>query len=769
MKAKLKIKTLVTTWGIVAGAVAPALAESANAPDSVLQHPAAIEEVLVTAQKRVENIQDVPKSVDVKTQEDFDKSGVTNISALAAAVPSISSTGSGSQNVAAPAIRGVKTLASSVGVQSKTGVMVDEIAQPTYSSLANSLIDVERIEVFAGPQSTLSGRNAAGGLISITTRAPSQIPELDLGTVWTDDGETRVTAFGTGPLSDNLAASLSSYWDYREGDIYSPYENKHIGDTENKGVRGKLLWDATKNLSMTLTSYYVESHEETRAVMSGGGWAYMAPNNNSVLLLPPGPVSAAFPGWKGKQFDQTVFAPDHGTTNTRDRGVSLHVDYDIDALGTLSSLTNYQKSNQPTTVDVVGSPRDLFSLAGISNAFADSDVETHYFSQEVRLVSEDMDPWTYLAGAIYSDSNLKQPYFRELQRSNTDSENEIKTAALFGRVTYSFSENDSLTAGLRYQYDKNSYDKRYNDDAAPNTYAGDSSYGFWGTELSYKHYFTPSVNAYVTLARSESGEGYDLENTDAIKSADGLKPVKSEVVKNIEIGLKSHLFDDRVVFNIDGFLAKYDNYQIQTFQPSSNVGQVPVIRLMPIGKVETKGIETTLNWQATDALRFDVGATYTRAVIKDFPNAPCWAFQTAEQGCVTSTQFPGGVQDLNGASMPDVPQWKYNIAADYTLFLPSLPFDGNLGAFYRYQSKVHFDTFDNPYTQQDAYGILNLYAGINTHDDRYQVQLFVNNVLDKHYYYNITQDNFFTQQAEIGNVSRDAFRYAGIRLNAKFK
>ncbi|HET8710555.1 MAG TPA: TonB-dependent receptor, partial [Spongiibacteraceae bacterium] len=217
-------------------------------------------------------------------------------------------------------------------------------------------------------------------------------------------------------------------------------------------------------------------------------------------------------------------------------------------------------------------------------------------------------------------------------------------------------------------------------------------------------------------------------------------------------------------FNINGFWTKYDNYQIQSRDTTS--GTLPVIRTFAIGKVETKGVELSTSLQATTALRLDFNASYTKAEIKEYKNAPCYTGQQAAQGCVNS------VQDLSGADMPEAPQWKYTAAADYTIFLPSLPFDANFGAFYRYQSKMHFDVFNDPNTEQNGYGVTNIYAGINSHDDLYRVQLFVNNVFDKHYYTNLYSDPVlynFGGPVIISTLDRNAFRYAGIRFDAKFK
>lgn len=765
MKNKTPFKTLITTCGVVTGLSAPVLAATAPAP---IPHSTAIEEVLVTAQKRIENIQEVPKSVDVKSQDDLVKAGVTQLKDLASVVPQITTTAAGTTVGSAPAIRGVKTITGSIGVQSKTGVLVDEVAQPTWSTLSNSLVDIDRIEVFAGPQTTLSGRNAAAGLLSITTRTPQFTPEVDVGFTRTTDGQRRLTAFATAPLADQWAFSLSGYTDHQDGFTYSPLEQKHIGDSDFKGGRGKLLWQPTDALSATLSAYYVESFSQISAAIGSatGGLYYVDPAAAPI-------ISAVIPLWNGKEFTNETYSPEHGTMLTRDRGVSLHLDYDIDRLGTLTSLTNYQKSGQPQDVVITGLKgmlQQFFPNTDV-NVHQYSDKQTKYFSQELRLVSEDMDPWTWLAGALYSDSKLTSPVYRPFFLFgvvDNDQESHIKSAALFGRATYAFSDQDSLTLGLRYQRDKSAYSEVDRTIAAPanNSFSGDSAYGFWGGELSFKHQFTNDVNAYVTLARAETGEAYDLENATALQSAKGLDPLPSEKVKSIEVGVKSHLFDSRMTLNVDAFWTKYEHYQMQVLQVN---GLVPTIRTFSIGEVETRGVELSSSLQATEALRLDFNAALLDAIITSYPGAPCYAsYQTAAQGCVNATQ------DLSGARMPEAPRWKYTANADYTFFLSSLPFDANVGAFYRYQGSSRVDTFGDPYTRQPSYGILNLYAGIHARDDLYNIKLFVNNVFDKHFYTNLRKDEQFVQVTGGRPVisesyDRNAFLYGGISIDFKFK
>jgi len=223
-----------------------------------------LDAILVTANKRVENLQEVPKQIMVVTPEALTRSGVTTLRELGNAIPSISGTASGDERSPAPPIRGIASFAYSIGVQSQTGVVVDDVPQPSFSSLFKELADVERVEVLAGPQSTLSGRNASGGLINIVTREPSDIFSAEAFFEHTSDRQQRLSAFMTGPLSDTLAFSVSAFSNEWGGHFRSLVETNgkrplHLGGWDAQGVRGKLRWQPNERLSSTLILYTMEN------------------------------------------------------------------------------------------------------------------------------------------------------------------------------------------------------------------------------------------------------------------------------------------------------------------------------------------------------------------------------------------------------------------------------------------------------------------------------------------------------------------------------
>jgi iron complex outermembrane receptor protein len=721
-------------------------------------------EIVVTAQKRSENVQDIPKPVEVLNQRTLTDAGINNIGDLARLSPSIQGTGA---SLAPPAIRGISSFAFSIGVQAQTGVVLDDVPQPTFATLADELSDVERVEILPGPQSTLSGRNAAGGLINVVTRNPTSTLKGNFTAEVTDDHQKRFAGYITGPISDKVGFSLSGFWNDWDGPLKNRATGNRVGGYDRKGVRGKLRFEPSDRFSATLTGFYV--HNKAPTVGSVAGFPYVALDNNVASIFDPRPLTQL--GYTASPYNHDIFSGREGTNKSEDYGGSLRLEYDAD-FATISSITSISHTDNPSTQPLVSFSAAASPLAPISISQA---YKVDYKTQEFRLTSPSAGRFQYTLGAIYTDTDIKQPYMRPvLFPVDWDRSALTRSFALYGRGTYEVATGTFLTGGLRYQHDYQRYGWDFNSATTPDS-AGSNKYDFIAGEASIRQEIGDNVSAYFTYANAQTGKAYDLEDQASASTPAGLQPLASEKVQNFELGLKTQWLDKRLTVNLTLFNADYKNYQIQSALLPEG-GGLPSIRLLSIGKVRTRGAEITSSFAATPDLRLSAAATLLDAKIRDYPNPICYTGQTDQATCVVGTPAYTGLQDnLSGTSMPGAARFKAVGSINYTLRLPSTPVDLTFAAQGRYQTKTHSFVLDDPASDIKAFGTVNLVLGVQDHDARYKLQAFVNNVFDKDYYATLNRDTIvnpvggsFSANAVYASYARDSRRYGGLRLTIDY-
>lgn len=730
---------LFTAFTALAG---PAYAQSTAAQDDMLP------ELVVTAQKRVERVQDVPKQVQVVSANELRVAGVSQLKDLGSISPSIS----GSANInGTPAIRGISSFAFSIGVQAQTGIVIDDIPQPTFSTLANELADIERVEVLAGPQSTLSGRNSAGGLINIVTRSPEATFGGEASLEQTTDHQFRATAFVTGPVSETVRFSLASYLNKWDGPIVNIRNDQGIQGYDVKGLRAKVRADLTDKINATLSGFYQRS--DANRLPNGGG-PYISSGSGTLFGQT---FQQWFPGVTASSDNNEIYAPKIGASRAKSRGGDLHVDFDLGS-AVLTSITSYSKYDRPIT--------DYF--APLPNGVARQDYNVDYKTQELRLSSNGAGPLQYVVGAIYYDTETGFPYYRvgfaPLDRFLST---RIKNAAIFGRATYDLGADTFLTGGLRYAHDKYAFSSTFRPiaggQAVLNTASGSGDYSFLAGEASLRKQLNERTNLYVTVSRGETGKAYDVEDTASLMSGK-LPLLDSEKVWNVETGFKAQSSDRRWTVNANVFWAHYTNYQIQSLQVVDQ-NTLPVIRLFSIGAVETKGVEVSGSYRPSRNLTATLNAAYLDAKIEDYPNADCYRFQTAAQGCNATT---GRQTNIAGLSLPNSPKLKMSGGVSGVAPLENAPVDLTGSLFVRYQSASRADLFGDPLLHTKAYAVVNLSVGVQTKDERIKADVFVNNLFDKINYAGLVNEVFWTTPTIAATYNRDSFRYGGVRLRAAF-
>ncbi|MGF7146568.1 iron complex outermembrane receptor protein [Sphingomonas zeicaulis] len=719
--------------------------------------PPSSDDIVVTAQKRSENLQDVPLAVTALSEGALGRAGVQNFSDLTKVVPSLTITPGDQPANSSIILRGVGTFAFSIGVEPAVAVVIDDVPVAFQAQAFTDLIDLERVEVLRGPQSTLFGKSASAGLVNITTARPSSDFTVKGDFRIAENDEQRAAVALSGPITNTLSFRVSGDVSHFRGIVRDLENDQWLNGRKERGVRGKLLWEPTPELEVTLQARYRKT--DTDCCIST--LIAIDPTAN-FYNLPQFPQSVALEGITVDKHNLSIRTDDLVQSDTRDRGGSLRIAYDIGD-HSLLSITSYNRFNLEDSQDLDGTAVNL-NPAVSPGAPAGGRVNFGEFAakqwtQELRLISPDGNPLRYVAGLFFADSDLSRSYFRgpTIGRANWDAVASNRNYAVFGQATWEFIEETSLILGARLNREEISY--VYNNRLNNQSFSGNNADTAFTGKIGLEHHFTPDIMAFGFYARGYKGQAYDL--TSSFNAAIAARqPIKPETSDDFEAGVRTQLFDRRLTLNLTLFNTTYDNFQAQEGEPTLAGAFI----LSNVGSVRTRGAELEGSLRVGDRLTLAGGLSYVDAKIREFDRAQCYAGQTAAQGCV------GGVQDLAGGRLNNAPEWRGNIRGDYEVPLPSLPFDGLVSLSYTWQSKVNFALSGDPVTEQKAYGLANLQVGIRDRDDRYTLTLFVNNLFDQEYAAGLANaQNYYGGRLAVNrNPARDFNRYGGIRLTTSF-
>ncbi len=717
-----------------------------------------IEEVIVTAQKREQSAQDIPvalTAIDAKTIED---AGIQSTPDVVRLAPSLTVNEANHKQTSSFSIRGIGTSVYGIGVEQGVALLVDDVAAVQPGQTLGSLVDIERIEILRGPQSTLFGKNASAGVINITTKSPSETFEGTIDVLATDDDETAITGSVSGPVSEQLRYRLSGKWSDRDGHINSltPGVDDKNG-AQIKNLRAKLDWDASDDVRVELGTYYLYDKSNCCAFT----W-YSMPPGNSILGLPIGyPAEGIKPG--DENFDVRGEDGPYSKSETTGGYVKLKAAIGEFELMSITALDKWQFDVQEDTdfsdLNVLG-----FFTGGRESGgwYSTSDIETDFFSQELRLLSPAYDRFEYLTGLYYAKAETDQDFFRNLSLARSDfyTRAETESFSVFGQVTWRFSESTSANAGLRWLTERISADSINYLEAVPETQSGSDSDSPVVGNISVQHFFSDAVMAYASYSRGYKGQAYDLVGGrfDQFKADN---PADAETSDAYEVGVKSTLWENRLQLNATAFYTNYDDFQVQRSELLD--GSIS-FRLDNVGELRTQGVELESLALLGENVALTFNASYIDASINDYSGAACYPGQTAAQGCVR------GLQDIDDGELPVSPQWKYTAMLEYSAPFESLPFNGFANIVYSWQDDVMFNINQDPRVTLGSYGLANLRIGLSDKNERYRVSLFINNLFDEAYAgsrFNLT--GLFVPNPAIGQVlPRNAQRYAGIQARYNF-
>ena len=702
----MAIRTFSTVQ-VSVGVLAFCLTVPAHAQDTAADDAASggLNEIVVTAQKRAENLQKVPVSVSAFDAAKLAAANIRDGSDLGKLTPGLVIT-HGDRNLT-PYLRGVGSDVNPVGFESSVAVYVDGVYFPRLSPGFLNLTDVERVEVLKGPQGTLFGRNASAGLINIITAEPQLGQATGKASIGYGNYDTvTMNAYVSAPFGDTVAASLTGSFS-NQGDGYGTnfgtgHKSGYLNDTT---LRGKLLFQPSDATKIVLSGYYLKSKGDAQ------GNTY--PGTTQGYNTPP------FAGFGPTGFYDKRGNRDHAV-KSEGYGGSLKIEQDLD-FATLSSITSYQHIREYGTSENDYLDRDEF------NGITDSYVKT--WTQELQLASPSGGAFQWTAGLYYFQSKASyEPFaFRgALFGEGIDiyGEQTSKSYAAYGQGTLKITDQLSFTAGGRYTHDKidanGQIDVIFGGVMLPGAAAPFSTDSTKGDRFTFRaaldYQITDAAMVYASFNR-----GYKAGTFSILPFSPGA--ARPEVLDAYEVGFKTEFLDRRVRLNGAAFYYDISDPQIQIIQSGAAL-------VSNAESARVKGAELQLEVAPTRGLSFNLSGTYLDPRYKSFTNAAAFFPNPNTDptlGPVGGT-LPGSVVDASGTRMIHAPKFQFSAGANYTVELGERTLDlsvdySHTGNFYWHADHV---------LKQKAYGLLGARARLGL-TDNVGVSIWGRNLTDEKY------------------------------------
>lgn len=725
-------------------------------------------EIIVTAQKREQRLQDVPVVVSVLNQQQLENAGVRDVKDLQTITPGLNVTSSTSPAQTSIRIRGVGTVGDNPGLESSVGTIVDGVYRARSGVAFGDLGELERVEVLKGPQSTLFGKNMSAGVINVISASPSFNPSAEFVGSYGNYNAWTVSGAATGGLiGDTVAGRIfalkrerDGFWKVRTG--AGPRTSTRADNENNWTVRAQLLIRPTDRVDIRLIGDWSERDEDCCV------------NAPSI----PGPTAAFVDALapdagtlrNGKPFDRITYANRPTDFRIRDRGVSGQLDWELSDALSLTSITAYRYYKSNSGVDVDYSSADIWYRGsdGNSNQFK-------VFSQEARL-AYNSERINSILGVFYADERLEsrqntffgsdyERYFGLLLSGGTNPNavsaltgiapgsnfvpntgqrdfhrHRASSFAIFTDNTFTIADGLDLTLGIRYTDEVKRTTSHYTNSSPANACAAalarrlpaaaitalcspTSDVAFndvttqqrrpenrWAGSAKLQYRFSPTVMAYGSYANGFKSGGFNLDRArTAIGVINPDTSFATEKVESYEIGTKTSWLGQRLLANIAAFYQTYTDFQLNTYTGVSFV-------VTSIPKVTSKGVDLDLLFNTgIQGLTLNAGATYADTKFGDFP-----------------PPLPN-LTRLSGNQLPYAAKW--NVTAGFTSKQP-MTSDLNFlsSASLKWTSSYNTGSNLDPLKVQQPFALLNARVGIEPTNEAWSLEVWAQNLTNSNYY-----------------------------------
>lgn len=777
------IAMLAANWALPAQAQ-----EAQDAPAT----PGQLQTVVITANKRVERLDNVPESVSVLSEAELQRNNVREMEDIINLTPSLTlSSGTTAANNAI-FMRGIGTMSVGIGVESDVSIIIDDIPIASQFQSFRDLADVSRVEVLKGPQSTLFGKSAVAGAVNIVTKPISGPIVTRAKLYYTNDREWRAGASIGGKLRDDFGMRIAVNKSDMPGNFTNLTDGRRVNGSGGKTIMTKFQWTPIPDLQIDFTPHY-NAQENTRGVTAVNGFyrttgsaatgdlvetpadlatAYM--NGNPQL-----PASLTLAGINPYDPNNRYVRRDFPTGITSTTfGSGLKFTYALPNDATLMSISSFEhyKANDARDQDFTDVP--TIAKAGeqkltVGNSqFGTYDIKSK--TQELRYVSPDSGKLRYVAGLWWAENVIDRHFIRGFcvqpavcaansPSSPTNYYTDIYNInrAAFGQASWDFYPTYTLVAGIRRNVEDSGFNylrNHYTDQLDRSTFvpgpvgtdqfhsAGNKDYATTG-KLSIQKQLNSEWMVYAMTATGYKGLAYDV--TSGLKAAAAF-PVAPETSRSFEIGTKGNLFHNRMSLAAAIYKTDFKHYQQNT---SFVLPDDPTIytQLNSIPRIGTRGLELDSNVLLTSNWLMNASYAYTRPQILDWKTGPCYQDNTnppigntglgvgGSLGGWNLACFPirpgskTGVQDLTGGVFPGTPKHKLNIGTNYDYRFSSLPFSGFVNANVRYQSAYQTNINNDPRSVNKAYSITDLGFGLRQNKDAWRLSFRINNLFNRFY------------------------------------
>jgi len=751
-----------------AGAVSPVEAERSGG----------LEDIVVTARKRSENVQQIPVAVTAISARTIEQQDLTSLEKVAARTPNFTvgraSNGSGAQLT----LRGIGSSSTSIGIEQSVAIVVDGVYYGQGRIINEGFFDLARMEILKGPQALFFGKNATAGVISLTTADPTDETEFRARASYEFKAEqVQLEAIGSGPLSDTLGLRVALraskmyggyYRNIADPVVYNTFDVITGATTPHTAAPAAHEAPGEKELLGRVTLKWTPDDRLTATLKASGDYNKV---NNSSWNYVPYSCPSGFSQLNGYECEDKFvthqnnipadialdfpFAKSDGDLYNRYKSYALTgtVNYELDDV-TFTSVTNYNWNNNRWACAC-----DFQS--GPAGTWATENSTYHAFSSELRALTTFDGPINLMIGGLYQKTkrdfeqyvmfanieNSLAPaayrYLATVKESYTDGE----TLAAFGQVTWKVVPTVELAGGVRYTHEtKDSFFTQpynnpgvtaifrdQNDPDGLGEVAANQTFNNWSPEATVT--WTPMDDILIYGAYKTAYKSGGFSNG-GINSKFSTSPLADltfdpEKARGFEAGIKTTLLDRQLRLNLTAYTYKYSDLQVDFFNS-------PIFAFQTLtADARTKGVELEFEYApyAVDGLNVHGSINYNRARYTSFPTAPCYAGQSQSEGCnVTVTDATGTFirQNLDGGPLSVAPEWAGNLGVSYDAAVGN-GFRIGASADVRYSDSYLASAFGNPDSRVHSYATLDASIRFGAEDDRWQVALVGKNLTNKFY------------------------------------